>query len=200
MLNYLADLFAVLCPSGPLRMLISMAEERQENIPALIYSAGMASIDADENNPIGGYRTQESNSSKKIDWSSWLSFSSKSKGYTTLENEEEEASSSSLSTNELQNLSDRRPVQRRDPEEGEEEDDDEDDDMNAIKLGLGDFIFYSVLVGKASRTDPITLCLCIVAILTVRFFFNIFRIFTLKSNLFFFYLGFIIDYFYSNTE
>ncbi|GAA5812280.1 hypothetical protein MFLAVUS_005731 [Mucor flavus] len=161
------DLFAVLCPSGPLRLLISMAEERQENIPALIYSAGMASIDADENNPIGGYRTQESNSSKKIDWSSWLSFSSKSKGYTTLENEEEEASRSSLSTNELQNLSDRCPVQRRDPEEGEEEDDDEDnDDMNAIKLGLGDFIFYSVLVGKASRTDPITLCLCIVAILT----------------------------------
>ncbi|KAI9263917.1 Presenilin-domain-containing protein [Helicostylum pulchrum] len=159
------DLFAVLCPSGPLRLLISMAEERQENIPALIYSAGMASIDADENNPIGGYRTQESNSSKKIDWSAWLPFSSKSKGYTTLENEEDEAGSSNLSTNELQNFADCRPVQRRNSEE-EEEDDDEDEDMNAIKLGLGDFIFYSVLVGKASRTDPITLCLCIVAILT----------------------------------
>ncbi|KAI8067275.1 Presenilin-domain-containing protein [Thamnidium elegans] len=152
------DLFAVLCPSGPLRLLISMAEERQENIPALIYSAGMASID--ENDSIGGYMTQESNSSKRIDWSSWLPFSSKSKGYTTLENEEEEAGGSSLSTNELQNLSD--PV----PHRHSEEEEDDDDDMNAIKLGLGDFIFYSVLVGKASRTDPITLCLCIIAILT----------------------------------
>lgn len=178
MLNYFADLFAVLCPSGPLRLLISMAEERQENIPALIYSAGMASIDADENNPIGGYRTQESNSSKKIDWSAWLPFSSKSKGYTTLENEEDEAGSSNLSTNELQNFADCRPVQCRNSEE-EEEDDDEDEDMNAIKLGLGDFIFYSVLVGKASRTDPITLCLCIVAILTVRFF-NIYFLIYIK--------------------
>ncbi|KAI9366575.1 Presenilin-domain-containing protein [Pilaira anomala] len=158
------DLFAVLCPSGPLRLLISMAEERQEDIPALIYSAGMASLDA-EDDPIGGYRTQESNSSKKINWSSWLPFSSKSKGYTTIENEDQSEGSSHMSINELENLAE---TGRRSVQQGHDSDDEDgdEDDMNAIKLGLGDFIFYSVLVGKASRTDLVTLCLCVIAILT----------------------------------
>jgi hypothetical protein len=50
------DLFAVLYEMGPLKLLINIAEERQENIPALVYSSGMARSD-DLNNPIGGYNT-----------------------------------------------------------------------------------------------------------------------------------------------
>lgn len=161
------DLFAVLCPTGPLRMLIAIAEERQEDIPALIYSAGMASLDNDSD-VIGGYRTHESNSKRKINWSSWLPSFSKSKGYTTIENEEEASSMnfgvmSHTSVNELDTFS--RSAQHTESEDSEDED--EDDQLNAIKLGLGDFIFYSVLVGKAAKTDEVTLCLCIIAILTV---------------------------------
>lgn len=168
----------MLCPAGPLKLLISIAEERNEGIPALVYSAGMASFD-DENDPVGGYRTQQSNSSKGVNWLASLPFSSgSSKGYTAIETEEEGegairegVESSNLSVNEMSNLSDHPPPQpsrrRTRRQSHEEEEDDEDDELNAIKLGLGDFIFYSVLIGKAARTDSVTLCLCIFAILTV---------------------------------
>nr|XP_006632655.1 PREDICTED: presenilin-1 [Lepisosteus oculatus] len=102
------DLIAVLCPKGPLRMLVETAQERNEPIfPALIYSSTMVWL--------VGMADGESQAKKK-----------------------EEPNSSEL------------------------------DDQGGVKLGLGDFIFYSVLVGKASATasgDWNTTLACFVAIL-----------------------------------
>ncbi|CAO3655790.1 unnamed protein product [Mucor fragilis] len=161
------DLFAVLCPAGPLRLLITMAEERQENIPALVYSAGMASFDT-QDDFIGGYRTQESNYASKHH-KKWLPFTNANKGYRPLDNDEPDdtpTSSIALSTLGQSNDIERHNSNQATRNQDEEDDEDEDDEMNAIKLGLGDFIFYSVLVGKAANTDSVTLCLCIIAILT----------------------------------
>lgn len=165
-------------------MLITMAEERQERIPALIYSAGMASFD-DEHFIVGGYRTKESRHHRQTKfkfWPSWFSFDQRMNGrkYQAIgSNEEEEMlregpENNILSANELTDLAPVSSSQRRDPgfetdlEDTIAAEDEKDDELNAIKLGLGDFIFYSVLVGKASRTDAVTLCLCIFSILTVR--------------------------------
>ena len=156
------DLFAVLCEGGPLKMLVNIAEERQENIPALIYSAGMASFDDSQHNVIGGYKTQESSPSRKTNWTKWLPSSSTSQGYHTVDTEDVSGAETN-EWNELSDLSRNIDNRRMLPQEDDDEDDDE---LNAIKLGLGDFIFYSVLVGKASQTDPVTLCLCIISILT----------------------------------
>uniref|UniRef100_A0A671SF25 Presenilin n=1 Tax=Sinocyclocheilus anshuiensis TaxID=1608454 RepID=A0A671SF25_9TELE len=114
------DLIAVLCPKGPLRMLVETAQERNEPIfPALIYSSAMVWMVgmADSSNPDSGelhflvlYYNLQCRMLKCL-----------LVGFLT----------------------------------------------GGVKLGLGDFIFYSVLVGKAAATggDWNTTLACFVAIL-----------------------------------
>ncbi|XP_018415479.1 PREDICTED: presenilin-2-like [Nanorana parkeri] len=131
------DLLAVLCPKGPLRMLVETAQERNEPIfPALIYSSammwtvGMADSDSDRGiDQHAEERSQNANHTSEA---------------------EEETSETLIQT----------PSRRTAPSDDEEE--------RGVKLGLGDFIFYSVLVGKAAATasgDWNTTLACFVAIL-----------------------------------
>uniref|UniRef100_A0A2K5K733 Presenilin n=1 Tax=Colobus angolensis palliatus TaxID=336983 RepID=A0A2K5K733_COLAP len=117
------DLVAVLCPKGPLRMLVETAQERNEPIfPALIYSSamvwtvGMAKLD-----PSSQGALQLPYDPEMGEYPGELTH-----GFTVS------------------------------PHTG------------GVKLGLGDFIFYSVLVGKAAATgsgDWNTTLACFVAIL-----------------------------------
>ncbi|KAJ4460925.1 putative Peptidase A22A [Paratrimastix pyriformis] len=47
----------------------------------------------------------------------------------------------------------------------DDEDEEEEDDKGTVRLGLGDFIFFSVLIGRAAMADFTTLVVCFVAIL-----------------------------------
>uniref|UniRef100_A0A8C2SRH0 Presenilin n=1 Tax=Coturnix japonica TaxID=93934 RepID=A0A8C2SRH0_COTJA len=136
------DLIAVLCPKGPLRMLVETAQERNEPIfPALIYSSamiwtvGMAKPDT----------------------------AAKGQSQQTWDAEDGRENHSSTSNSDSQILDTRNPAPSHPItlEEMEEEE-------RGVKLGLGDFIFYSVLVGKAAATpsgDWNTTLACFVAIL-----------------------------------
>lgn len=140
----LYDLFAVLCPKGPLKILVQTAQERNEPLfPSLIYSSGMMwTVGMADRNPDErprGLTNQGSNS-----------------------NEENRASNEDA-RNAVQQLND---MNGRDPNHREEGPRDEDVEEKGVKLGLGDFIFYSVLVGKVSSyKDWNTTIACFVAIL-----------------------------------
>ncbi|KAM6218175.1 presenilin-2 isoform 2-T2 [Rhynchocyon petersi] len=134
------DLVAVLCPKGPLRMLVETAQERNEPIfPALIYSSamvwtvGMAKLDP----------------------------SSQGALQLPYDPEMEEDSYDSFGEPSYPEVFEP-PLPGYPGEELEEEEE------RGVKLGLGDFIFYSVLVGKAAATgsgDWNTTLACFVAIL-----------------------------------
>ncbi|XP_063068781.1 presenilin-2 isoform X2 [Engraulis encrasicolus] len=135
------DLIAVLCPKGPLRMLVETAQERNEPIfPALIYSSAMVWM-------VGMANPAQSAEQRNHD--------------TDEEMQRADAASSDRSLEGAEQSPSLRGMGRSYSVEEEMEED------RGVKLGLGDFIFYSVLVGKAAATggDWNTTLACFVAIL-----------------------------------
>ncbi|KAM8947169.1 presenilin-2-like isoform 1-T1 [Pelodytes ibericus] len=138
------DLLAVLCPKGPLRMLVETAQERNEPIfPALIYSSAMVWTVGMADSPRAVERThQELADDDDDDISDNINIPSQVDS-EVIETRIQTPNNPSIST-----------------DDAEEE--------RGVKLGLGDFIFYSVLVGKAAATasgDWNTTLACFVAIL-----------------------------------
>lgn len=171
------DLVAVLCPKGPLRILVETAQERNEPIfPALIYSSTVvysmmadaeSGGDDDRNSRRRNQPTQEA--SDASDQTTSTSRDDQEAGFS-----EEWASGQERRTQpRVMHPTTRggqsayarnqaaRPLAADSagmPNQEEEE--------RGVKLGLGDFIFYSVLVGKASSYgDWNTTLACFVAIL-----------------------------------
>ncbi|NXY24658.1 PSN2 protein, partial [Atrichornis clamosus] len=137
------DLMAVLCPKGPLRMLVETAQERNEPIfPALIYSSAMMWT-------VGMAKPDTARGPSQQTWDA-------------AEDGREHLRSPSHAESQMSER--RSPVPTRPVTSLEELEEEE----RGVKLGLGDFIFYSVLVGKAAATasgDWNTTLACFVAIL-----------------------------------
>jgi len=187
------DLVAVLCPKGPLRILVETAQERNEPIfPALIYSSAamwsyvmVSDQDPIDNEPPTPVPAKKKRKKRKSDRSNVEGSTNPAMNIST------GGANSSAAVDEggaewqraARDLNGNRyhgagpvvldnarqndhaaagvPVRSRTQSsvnEAEEE--------RGVKLGLGDFIFYSVLVGKASSYgDWNTTIACFVAIL-----------------------------------
>lgn len=161
------DLLAVLCPKGPLRILVETAQERNEPIfPALIYSStmvwlvNMADTDRPKRNSTEAASPQQE-APEAVTSPAPSSPSQDDGGFTPSWVSHQEHQLGPLQSTEET----RREIQQMPSTRPPVEDDDEE---RGVKLGLGDFIFYSMLVGKASATasgDWNTTLACFVAIL-----------------------------------
>lgn len=140
------DIIAVLCPKGPLKMLINIIHDRNEQLlPSMIYSS-MAWVTMANETP---YTQNDLKENEKVK--------------STL-NENNQMTIRRVSGSEQDNI-----VEQQIEETGKiidkilifKE-------FSGFKLGLGDFIFYSVLIGKATVThDWNTIYACLVGILAV---------------------------------
>jgi len=153
------DLFAVLAPCGPLKILVETAQSRNEEIfPSLIYSSGMVYAvvaAADQSQP------RESGPSEQpgpVPQESEVRLPDPDQAAQQQQPVVRVQRRRRQPQQQCQQPEDRQQ-QRRPPAE-------EQDDDKGVKLGLGDFIFYSILVGKASSYgDWNTTLACFVAIL-----------------------------------
>jgi len=159
------DLFAVLAPFGPLRILVETAQERNEQIfPSLIYSSGMVYAivgttdqehvkDDGEEQPVAPRRSSRSGGEDARDGfsDSWVR-----------DSDERSRQRSTRVVESNPGAGTRGPSDQQETTQLVEEDEED----SGVKLGLGDFIFYSILVGKASSYgDWNTTLACFVAIL-----------------------------------
>ncbi|KAL0819582.1 hypothetical protein ABMA28_007671 [Loxostege sticticalis] len=168
------DLVAVLTPKGPLRILVETAQERNEPIfPALIYSstvmyclaatppAGAAGEESGENAPVENRRSPSGDAGFDAEWRARADAHpappdahahAHAHAHVHVQRLRVDGTAPAHYTTRVE-----RPQQQPAPDMDEEK---------GVKLGLGDFIFYSVLVGKASSYgDWNTTLACFVAIL-----------------------------------
>uniref|UniRef100_A0A8D8QNJ5 Presenilin n=1 Tax=Cacopsylla melanoneura TaxID=428564 RepID=A0A8D8QNJ5_9HEMI len=159
------DLVAVLAPNGPLRILVETAQQRNEQIfPALIYSSTVIyqvvsmALPHEEDNPPASSTTSpgDPESGFTREWQTQSTERVRSRNHTIHQEVQNPSQSSRRRT-----VSNTVPQQESEAPHryfGEED--------RGVKLGLGDFIFYSVLVGKVSSYgDWNTTLACFVAIL-----------------------------------
>ncbi|KAL6541207.1 hypothetical protein OROHE_010915 [Orobanche hederae] len=153
----LYDLAAVLLPGGPLRLLVELAMSRDEEIPAFVYEARPVIIDSVPNSGVAQRRRVWRGGVGRLDENQH------SENERNCVNPEED---NVLAAPLVQHVN----IRMNSVEDGVPSEDVVLEGIGlgssgAIKLGLGDFIFYSVLVGRAAMYDFMTVYACYLAII-----------------------------------
>ncbi|KAJ3300102.1 Presenilin-2 [Borealophlyctis nickersoniae] len=174
------DLIAVLCPFGPLRILVETSRNENREIPALLYTAMVwmmaspgtppSSRSADNTEtiavPARAYTGPPSRSGARIsdppsEYGDERELTDTSRRWSNADADtpppvEQPNSIPSPANGTIPAVT----AAAADVEDEEEE------ESTGLKLGLGDFVFYSVLVARAAMFDWVTTAACTVAVMT----------------------------------
>ncbi|RKP11064.1 Presenilin-domain-containing protein [Thamnocephalis sphaerospora] len=152
MLVLAVDLIAVLCPFGPLKMLIDSTKTQSKNVPALLYAVNAVWLMAFDERDYGGAaaqeNTQQSAPSAYHTSAEHIALETRSEMRSTGDHpppmprstSARVADSSTAAANAQRSAAPGNDSADMDQEEEEEA---------GLKLGLGDFVFYSVLIARA---------------------------------------------------
>ncbi|KAJ3265659.1 Presenilin-1 [Chytriomyces hyalinus] len=171
------DLIAVLCPYGPLRLLIETSKSQNREIPALLYSAGpttmmaapaerkekrldtgTAGVDVSESDNSTGSRVREGlDNGAKVEEVPMVDFEEQRRIRALLQQQQQQREPQPQSNNQS-------AVESRRPHE--QDDDEEEEQDGGMKLGLGDFVFYSVLASRAALSDWVPTMAVTIGVLT----------------------------------
>lgn len=144
------DLVAVLAPGGPLKMLVELASNRGEELPAFVYEARPALPPSPSSIELQQMPPTVRNPIEVV---------------TSTSNSVAESETMPLVRNADATINERERDETVQVLEAEEEEE-EIDTTRGIRLGLGDFVFYSVLVGRAALYDWMTVYACYLAIVS----------------------------------
>ncbi|KAI3787088.1 hypothetical protein L1987_41288 [Smallanthus sonchifolius] len=189
----LYDLVAVLAPGGPLKILVELASSRDDDLPALVYEARPTVSRNPRRSSLGLLVGGVSSDSVEVEMARRNAADSRDGDSVEMMDEEtsplvpnrlDGVRSSSSTSSEFSVATDR--FQQTEIVEDEEErtplstmlgmgnemepqsrsGDVREETTRGIKLGLGDFVFYSVLVGRAAMYDLMTVYACYLAIIS----------------------------------
>lgn len=172
------DLVAVLVPGGPLKILVELASSRDEELPALVYEARPVVTQSREQHSSNlGLLTGGVSESGAVELQPVTVQNRTNSEFTTVEvgidsTTDEESSplvSNSIRTREFENGESEIMVDEEMSPLVEREENERESSVTAergIRLGLGDFVFYSVLVGRAAMYDLMTVYACYLAIIS----------------------------------
>jgi len=169
------DLFAVLAPCGPLRLLLETAQQREEPIPGLLYSVDRDNVIRARNQP-SATKINTVDDSSKINNDNDKSNIPDTTTTSPVNNENNNNINSNDTSNDTNNNTNNnnsindtatsadKPTNNQQHLPSNTEEDDSPTEVHGVKLGLGDFIFYSLLVARASLFDLTTVFACFIGI------------------------------------
>uniref|UniRef100_A0A1D1ZGQ0 Presenilin n=1 Tax=Anthurium amnicola TaxID=1678845 RepID=A0A1D1ZGQ0_9ARAE len=157
------DLVAVLAPGGPLKLLVELASSRDEELPALVYEARP---NVSTRPATGSLELQPVPQRPRASAVQIVNLEVELVESTTLDPPIEEIGTVEEERSPLVGGQQMGSIERASGGSSSGNNVEVVEMTRGIKLGLGDFVFYSVLVGRAAMYDLMTVYACYLAIIS----------------------------------